>query len=186
MLDDFGLLGEGPLPGNVHVPGHIETVGDKLVWSWLHPETEDPYQGATDFGKLLPIISEIPVGTDCTDWPLVGFLQSARPHYTDPRGMLNAFTRINKPRMSQGSPAGTVCSACVAMAFQTLTILNAEANKKTLQDGIQVIPSHWTAGSSTSIWPARFLAQPPHSIRAEMPVNGSGRRYTLPRAELDQ
>ena len=95
MLDDFGLLGEGPLPSDVHVPGRIETVGDKLVWSWLYPETADPYQGVTDFRKLLAIISAVPVGADCADWPLE-FLQSARPHYTDPRGMLNAFTRINK------------------------------------------------------------------------------------------
>ena len=93
MADGSSLLGEGPLPGEVHVPSYVAIDEDKLIWSWLHPDAVDPYQGEIDFQKFVALTSVIPAETSSADMGLE-FLQQGRPHYKEPKGMLNAFTRI--------------------------------------------------------------------------------------------
>jgi hypothetical protein len=93
MLSGSGLLGEGPLPDRVHVPGYVAIEGDQLVWSWLHPDAPDPFHGGADFPVVVAIASEIPLDVDTSDWTYE-FLHHTRPHYNIPRGMLDAFVRI--------------------------------------------------------------------------------------------
>jgi DNA-directed RNA polymerase subunit RPC12/RpoP len=85
-----GLIGSGPLPGKVTVPGHIDVSGKHLIWQWMNPDSSGV---EFDFNTLLAMVILIPKDFDTSSWSY-DFLEKERPHQADTAGMLDAFVRI--------------------------------------------------------------------------------------------